>query len=137
MNVEKGQETLNQVESKISLLYPKADLVRTPMSLKLEPINKSTASLELIIETGDFFTVVVNGHSLELTLSPHRCVEVFEAVLNGSCRQTFLKKGEKTIKVSTEIELHDETIRYERFELAVVLGKTQSETVQFEPFWPS
>lgn len=86
METEKGQKTLDEVQAKISVLYPEAKLVRTPMSLQLEPINQTAASLELMIETGDFFTVVVNGHSLELTLEPERCVEIFEAILTGSCR---------------------------------------------------
>jgi len=134
MKAEKGQRTLDQVRAKISLLYPRANLVRTPMSLRLEPINENTASLELMVETGDFFTVVVNGHSLELTLEPDRCVEVFEAILKGSCRQTFKRKGKKTVRVITEIDLDGDGIRYERGDLCFVWGETRSETVQFQPY---
>lgn len=137
MKTEKGQETLDHTAAKVSLLYPKAKLVRTPMSLRLEPVNETSASLELMIETGDFFTVVVSGHSLELTLEPERCVEVFEAVLNGSCRQTFKRRGHKLVKVITEIDIDRESIRYERGELCFWWGATRSETIQFQPYWSS
>ena len=134
MIAEEAQNTLNRVKTEISLLYPEALLVRTPMSLRLEAPNETTASLELIVETGDFFTVVVNGHSLELTLPPERCVAVFEAVLNGSCRQTIKRKGRKVVKVTTEIDLDRETIRYERSEFFSCWGRAESETIQFQPY---
>lgn len=134
METEKGQKTLDEVQAKISVLYPEAKLVRTPMSLQLEPINQTAASLELMIETGDFFTVVVNGHSLELTLEPERCVEIFEAILTGSCRQEVRRKGRRVVKVVTEIVLESETIRYERSELFTSWGRTESEAIQFQAY---
>lgn len=128
--------TMSLLQSWAKTISPDAAKVEVEGSvIRLAPANGMAASLEIMIETEHFFTITIEGQSIELESKAEKCVEVCRAIVSGRCRQKVATSSGKIRKVETEITLGSgEVVRYSRSLVVSDLSVCSTEIVNYEAY---
>lgn len=132
-----GQDTLAAIEHWASSFSPSIlQVIRTPATIKIVPVEKKAASMEFILEMGNLFTVCLGRDSIELTLPTAMALALCEAVSKGRLHLTIFHKNGEQIRVDAEITLCDgEKIEYRRqLGFARLDSSTRTDEIQFAPY---
>lgn len=132
-----GQDILAAIESWASSFSPSIlQVIRTPATVKIVPVEKKAASMEFTLEVGDFFTVCLGRDSLELTLPTAMALALCEAVSQGRLRLTIYHKNGEQIRVDSKFTLCDgEKIEYSRkLGFARLDPSSRPDVIQYAPY---